>query len=299
MNLNFLRFPGEKMKNQHDLGRKEGDFILLKPTEVENELPFQLTGVGCDFYQYGIERPFGFASFQWIQTRSGGGMLELEGRSYPVGTGQGILLYPGVSHKYYPAQEPWFVNWITLTGKLVPDMLKYVRMPGSGVYTLSHPQAVENRIHKAYRLLTSQSYLKGIQASAMAYELLLDFLQYLEKEGEVSHSSNVDRLQPVFDMIEENIHHPLSLEDMAEAIGVTPQYFCDLFKAVTNQRPVEYINQRRIDRAKELLIRAPQLKIHEIALDVGFESDSYFGTVFRKQEGVSPRQFRASNGSPL
>ncbi|WP_081719720.1 helix-turn-helix transcriptional regulator [Salinispira pacifica] len=76
-----------------------------------------------------------------------------------------------------------------------------------------------------------------------------------------------------------------------------PQYFCELFKSVTTQRPVEYINQRRIDRAKERLLKEPHARIHDIAAGVGFESDSYFGTVFKRFEGISPREYRETNGA--
>ena len=71
------------MENQHELGRRDGRFVLKRPSDTANELPFQLVGAGCDFYQYAVDRPFGFPVFQWIQTVSGSGELEVGGRSVP------------------------------------------------------------------------------------------------------------------------------------------------------------------------------------------------------------------------
>lgn len=285
------------MKNQHDLGRRDGDFILSKPTEIENELPFQLIGAGCDFYQYSIERPFGFPVFQWIQTIRGIGVLEDRGKTHRVEPGQGMLLYPGQPHSYYGMEDPWYVHWITFSGNSAESMLHYLGMTETGVYQLSHPNAVETLIRRALQTLGSNALMRGIDGSAIVYSLLLDFLKYLERDGEDSHIGSIHRLQPALDLIEKELHRPLGLEDLARSIDVTPQYFCELFKSVTTQRPVEYINQRRIDRAKERLLKEPHARIHDIAAGVGFESDSYFGTVFKRFEGISPREYRETNGA--
>lgn len=283
---------GAVLKNQHDQGRRDGKFVLSTPTEVENELPFQLIGAGCDFYQYPIDRPFGFPVFQWIQTTSGNGVLVYNGQEMKVGDHEGMLLYPEVSHRYHAIEEPWYVNWITFSGHHIESMLQYADMRRTGVYRISEASIVESLIRKAFHTLASNYPLKGVDGSVIVYELLLGFLKYARLEGAESRNTHVMRLKPALDLIEREMHRPLSLHDLAESIGVTPQYFCELFRIVTSRRPTEYVNQRRIDRAKEILYAEPNTRISEIAHRVGFESDSYFSTVFRRMEGVSPRQYR-------
>lgn len=283
------------MKNQHDEGRRDGQFVLSTPTEVENELPFQLIGAGCDFYQYPIERPFGFPVYQWIQTIHGRGELIAHGTTTVVGDDQGMLLYPDEAHTYRAAEEPWYVHWITFSGHHIPSMLHYLDMTQTGVYRISDSAIVASRIRKALSTLQSDYPLRGIDGSAIIYQLLLDFLKYVQREGEDSRDNHVQRLKPALDLIEAELHRPLGLEDLAGSVGVTPQYFCELFRSITSHRPTEYVNQRRVDRAKELLLREPHTKVHDIARRVGFENDSYFSTVFRKYEGVSPRIYRETN----
>src|SRR6056297_1611223 len=99
--LQYSCITGDSMQNQHDRGRRDGDFFLSTPTEVENELPFQLFGAGCDFYQYAIERPFGFPVYQWIQTIRGTGVLATQGTELPVGANEGMLLFPDEAHRYH------------------------------------------------------------------------------------------------------------------------------------------------------------------------------------------------------
>lgn len=283
------------MINQHDQGRRDGDFILYTPTEVENELPFQLVGVGCDFYQYRIERPFGYPVFQWIQTESGSGTLIHNGSEETVGEGEGMLLYPDEAHEYRAAVDPWYVHWITFSGHHIPNMLHYLGMTETGVYRASDPDAIETLIRKALSILRSDYPLRGIDGSGIVYQLLLAFFKFVLRDASDSPDARIMRLKPAFDLIERDIARPLSLDDLAHSVGVSPQYFCDLFRSFTSRRPTEYINQRRVDRAKEILVGEPQTKIHIVARRVGFESDSYFSTVFRKFEGVSPRHYREVN----
>ncbi len=283
------------MKNQHDEGRRDGQFVLSTPTEVENELPFQLIGAGCDFYQYPIERPFGFPVFQWIQTIRGRGVLEAPSLRGEAGPNQGLLLYPDEEHTYHAVEEPWYVHWISFSGHHIPSMLHYLDMNRTGVYGISDSTITASRIRKALSTLQSDYPLRGIDGSAIIYQLLLDFLKHIQHPGEESREADVTRLKPALDLIEREMHRPISLDDLAATVGVTPQYFCDLFRSVTSRRPTEYVNQRRVDRAKELLLREPKTRVHDIGRRVGFESDSYFSTVFRKYEGISPRAYRETN----
>jgi quercetin dioxygenase-like cupin family protein len=70
-----------------------------------------------NLHKYPVHRPFGYPVYQWIQTVSGIGILELNGEKYEVPEGYGFLLYPGGAHAYYPADDkPWRVHWITITG---------------------------------------------------------------------------------------------------------------------------------------------------------------------------------------
>jgi AraC-like DNA-binding protein len=127
------------------------------------------------------------------------------------------------------------------------------------------------------------------------YQLLIDLLKHVWNDEKENHDFHTKRLKPVFEHIENNLGNTLTIDILSEKAGVTPQYFCEIFKIVTNQRPTEYINQRRIDKAKELIIMNPIQKLSEIAAEVGFESNSYFSTVFRKLDGLSPNQFREYN----
>lgn len=293
--LEYSDKRGQMIEDQHVKGRRDGEFYLASLTDVERELPFHLVGAGCDFFQYPVNRPFGYPVYQWIQTISGDGVLELENQRFPVPEGYGFLLYPGDQHSYSPAEDNWHVHWITINGYHIESILKYIGLKRSGVFAISEPIVLASHIRKALRVLENPTDMTGLDGSVIAYQLLMDLFKYVWNDEKENHDSHSKRLRLVFEMIDREIDSSLTIDRLAEVAGVTPQYFCEIFKTVTKQRPTEYINQRRIDRAREIIIREPLKKISDIAAEVGFESNSYFSTVFKKQEGISPNKFREFN----
>ena len=85
----------------------------------------------------------------------------------------------------------------------------------------------------------------------------------------------------------------ISLNKVAENVGLTPTYLSALFKKETKQNFTDYVTMLRITRAKELLCCTKKL-ISEIAYEVGFRDYRYFSQIFKKQTGMTPRQFQNS-----
>ncbi|SME90552.1 AraC family transcriptional regulator [Paenibacillus barengoltzii] len=106
-----------------------------------------------------------------------------------------------------------------------------------------------------------------------------------------SESSKIDRLKTVIQHIQQNYSHPIRLAELAALIPMSEGQFCRFFKSMTRQTPMDYINSYRIRQAAELL-RDPERKISDIALEVGFDNISYFIRVFRKAMNCSPSEFR-------
>lgn len=91
--------------------------------------------------------------------------------------------------------------------------------------------------------------------------------------------------------IEAHYNQDISLSEVAAHVKVTPPYLSKLFKEELNITFVKWLNQYRIEKAKELL-RKTKLKTYEVAGKVGFFDYKYFSNVFKKYTGVSPREFR-------
>ena len=103
------------------------------------------------------------------------------------------------------------------------------------------------------------------------------------------------RLKRAVDYVEARLAEPVSLADVAAAAGLTRMHFAAQFKAATGLRPHEYLLRRRIERAQEMLARN-ETPLVDIALSVGFQTQSHFTTVFKRLVGQPPRAWRRSYG---
>ena len=91
--------------------------------------------------------------------------------------------------------------------------------------------------------------------------------------------------------INEHYTEDLSLDQAAKAAGMSSFYFCKMFKKYTGVNFTEYLSRVRIEKARNLLLN-PNLRISEIAYEVGFQSLTHFNRVFKKVLGQSPTDFR-------
>lgn len=90
--------------------------------------------------------------------------------------------------------------------------------------------------------------------------------------------------------INNHVEERLSLNEVAAVFGLSPNYLSALFKKSCNIGFSEYITQKKMAKAKSLLLEE-NMKIYEVADMLGFESAFYFSKVFKKVEGISPREY--------
>lgn len=109
--------------------------------------------------------------------------------------------------------------------------------------------------------------------------------------GSRGDSSKIERLKIVIQYIQENFSSPIRLAELAALIPMSEGQFCRFFKSMTRQTPMDYINAYRIRQAAEML-RDPERKISDVALEAGYDNISYFIRVFRKAMNCSPSEFR-------
>jgi AraC-like DNA-binding protein/ligand-binding sensor protein len=91
--------------------------------------------------------------------------------------------------------------------------------------------------------------------------------------------------------IAEHQTESLRLGQVAKAVNSSPFYFCKLFKKATGLNFTDYISRIRIERSKNLLLN-PNLRVSEIAFEVGFQSLTHFNRVFKQTVGQSPTSYR-------
>ena len=94
--------------------------------------------------------------------------------------------------------------------------------------------------------------------------------------------------------MEKNYRDDISLQTLASVCGISTQHFCRVFHDKIGMRPMEYLAMKRISSAKVALLDT-NAAIAQIGKRVGYKDANYFGIVFKKYEGISPREYRNSH----
>lgn len=119
-------------------------------------------------------------------------------------------------------------------------------------------------------------------------EVLHHFIDYTFDFSEIKHS---DAIYRIMEYVKLNYSEKITLEEIASYVHLSPSHISCMFRKETGQTISTYVSHVRIEKSKTLL-RQPGVPIAEIAGLCGFEDQSYFTRVFKKQTGISPKQYR-------
>ena len=131
-----------------------------------------------------------------------------------------------------------------------------------------------------------------------AFGALALIFSHLQRHHAVSDPSTTpenrrmaDRIQPALDHIVRHYPEEISIDTLAHLCTMSVYHFCRIFKTVTGNTAIGYINQLRISKASALL-RGSNLPVAEVASLVGYSDVSYFSRCFKKQMGLSPAAYQ-------
>lgn len=261
---------------------------------IQDRLPFYLTGIGVSDPEYHVSRSRGLASHQFLFTTSGSGILSVDGTEYRQKAGSVFYLAPGKPHEYYPEGDSWVTNWLVFRGNYASELMKNMGFDGfkySDNFDSERCGLIFRRIFSA----AADPVSGGENASALVYEYVLALRRCMFSAKRLTANSIAAE---AIVYIDSNYMQDISDEQLAALSGVSVQHFCRVFKAETSMRPLEYLAGRRLAEAKSLLVNT-DMEIGEIGKAVGYGDRNYFGIVFRRAEGVSPREYRRSKGTVL
>ena len=132
--------------------------------------------------------------------------------------------------------------------------------------------------------------LNKIEINNHILNFLLKIIYYGEKTQYRDISNDIEFCCKY---IEENIFEKLYINELAEKINLSESRFKHKFKEEIGMPPNEYIIKQKIEKAKEFMLMK-DISVTNLAYDLGFSNSSYFSTVFKKLQGMSPSEFKIS-----
>lgn len=249
--------------------------------------------------------------FEILYLEEGEALYRFQDRPVRVKAGDLFIVggpfYHGIQRYVSPCLKAvvlFFMPSILWADDVAGESTEYLlpfRMQGDGFpHVIHRPAKVPAEIHDLMRRthreladgtaraqLCAKTYLKMILVLLMKH-----YASYQTTKIEVERQErNVDRLRPLFEYLDGHYCEPISVESAAQAMQMSKSHFMRFFRAATGQPFVAHLNRFRVAKAQQLMATTNEA-IAEISQEVGFCDQSYFGLIFRRELGMTPREYR-------
>ena len=261
--------------------------------ESEN-LPVMPRDMGKNWHQDSVARQKGFPYYHWLQTESGVGEFFVNDERFELRPGMGILIAPGVPHRYQSVSidQEWRINFATFHGPIVNQLADYLGDQTQIFLDVQQGRKQAEIIDRIFYMV-QEGRINSYQISNLAYEFFIKFGLYQDFRAKFSGGDDYDRyIVPVTEYVGQHIAEDIQISDLSDSLFISPQYLRRLFHDYLGMAPTQYILQSRIKFAKGLLLNKHNLKISEIATQSGFSDPRYFARIFKREMGMTPLTYR-------
>ncbi|HEY3378943.1 MAG TPA: AraC family transcriptional regulator [Armatimonadota bacterium] len=232
----------------------------------------------------------------------------LRGQSHPCHPGTLVIASPGEPHTF-PPQDGQATTYLEVTFEFVhaderlalPFHDVLARYTGVAVPARSYPahlpaahwQPLEACLRGLLNVLTAPHPHQSFLAGRQMVDLLSMLLQYRYLSTGAPTAVATTPFDTAKQLIEHRFRERVTLEELAESIGVSSGYFSRAFKRAFGVSPIRYQQGLRVNAAK-ILLATTDLPCKEIAMRLGYTDEFYFSRTFKQLSGMTPRAYRRS-----
>jgi AraC family transcriptional regulator len=190
---------------------------------------------------------------------------------------------------------------IHLQPKLVEQVAQVSEINTARVNLVNHFGQQDLNLQQIAMLLLAEVRSGGMMGrlyvESLSQALVIHLLRHYSEDAPIIAPENRSlthiQLQQAIDYIHTHLDRDLSLVELANIVNISPTYFASLFKQAMKISPHQYVIQQRVKQAKVMLSKT-NLAIADIALQVGFSSQSHLTQQFKRITGMTPKQVRPS-----
>lgn len=213
--------------------------------------------------------------------------------TYHIHAGKGFLITPGQVTSYFAdEQDPWEYAWLEFDGMKAREYLLNAGLDiNSPVYT-PKTTAASGMVKDEILYIAEHADASPLCLIGHLYLFLDALISTSVRQSSLPSGKMKDfYIKEAISYIEIHYQEQLSVEEMAESLGLNRSYFGKLFHHATGLSPQEFIIHFRMSKAAELL-KTTSKTIGEIGMLVGYPNQLHFSRAFKNKYGISPKAFR-------
>lgn len=164
--------------------------------------------------------------------------------------------------------------------------------PNRGINRSDNPKIYEKNVfYKEYQELNNQQSLSVfMETQGIIIHLVSKFLSATTYKPQDLNPIPT-KIMSAISYITVNLDKELSVTQLAERANLNPDYFSRLFRESTGSRPIDYMREKKIERAQYLIVTT-RLTLAQIAELTGFQNSFYFSKIFKKITGIAPGRYK-------
>jgi AraC-like DNA-binding protein len=221
------------------------------------------------------------------------GLGELSTADYQgdVGSGDLIILPPGVPHQYAAKDaSPWTIFWCHFRGCEADAFYQHIRFnEGSPMIRGLNDVALQSGFSSLMSISRTGYSLAAFIHAANQLRQILTLAERLRRRTARERTGSI--LAEIRDYMLDNLHRHLTLDDLATVGNLSKYHFNRKYRELTGYAPLQHFIHLKIEQAC-LLLDSSDMSISNIAFELGYDDPLYFSRVFRKVTGVAPSHYR-------
>lgn len=228
-------------------------------------------------------------SYLFFIVLDGTGSITYNNKTYKLSKGSCIFI--DCNNKYSHTSDNWTIKWVHFIGLNTKDIYhKYLDRNGLNIFKTKQFNKYESLIDDIQLIANSSYYLKDMNI----HEKITSLLSLLLTEtiyDKTNSNKQIYDISKIKEYIDINYLDNISLDILSKKYYINKFYLTRLFKNTYGVTINNYINNKKITKAKELL-RFSDLSINNISKECGFIDSNYFSRIFKQIESISPNEYR-------
>mgnify|MGYP001161773188 CR=1 FL=1 len=280
--------------NKFNSTRVKGKRVIYTASLFARQNLIYLQEIGSSEYLEAYSSNRGeLSSYLFFIVKNGIGKLTYHDVTYTLRKGSCVFIYCSYKYTISTDEMLWSLDWIHFNGPTMNTIYeKYVERCGGPCFNAKNIEKIEGCHRRILTTVNTISYVQDMEVMGTITELLTEIMYQCWKETEgLEIKAEQRKWIPVKEYLEEHFNSEIKLDDLSARFSINKFYLLRKFKDNYGVTINQYITKLRITHAKEFL-RFSELNVTEVACEVGISDSAYFSRIFKKEEGISPSEFR-------